>query len=80
MGNHIRPQSDFELSNTQVFKFEDGIGNCISDICKALSLNFSSEEIVIHNAKSSHERVTYSKATKRAIEDFYREDFDRYNY
>ncbi|PSJ48034.1 hypothetical protein C7H85_04345 [Zobellella endophytica] len=82
--NHIRPQSQFYLPGTRVFKLEDGMDSIIEQISKDISmqLNYDGFKIMDRKKKSgfSSKDVPISDFTLNHLEHFYAEDFFNFNY
>lgn len=78
--NHIRPQYQFEVENTKVFKLEEGFEKIIDYLEKNLKISFNYRYIPVTNKSKSNEPVQLSEDTKNLIQEFYKEDFVRYGY
>ncbi len=76
--NHFRPQHSFEIKGAEIFRFEDGISNCISKISERL--NIPCPSIEIHKKRSQNMKVKISKQDLKLIEHYYKKDFDLYSY
>lgn len=78
--NHIRPQSEFIIPESQLYKFEDGINNIIKDISDTFNLGLIGYENLhvmsrkkMNGYKSSD--IPLSQKSKKSIKEFYKEDF-----
>jgi hypothetical protein len=77
--NHIRPQVDLLPEGTKIFKLEDGIGAIIPYLDRIFGEERPDLEIP-HLLKSKREEVLISRQDARLISDYYREDFNRFDY
>jgi len=81
--NHIKPQSEFIVAGTDVFKFEDGVNNIIKAIDSKYKLGFEFfENVHVFDRKEisgySSSEICISEHSTRLIEDFYNQDFVRF--
>jgi len=80
--NHIRPQNEFIVPNTKVFKLEDGMEN-IQEYFKRthnidLEIGRKLDSSKFKIGESS--KIIMDNNKKLELEKFYSEDFDRFNY
>jgi hypothetical protein len=82
--NHLRPQHEFELPATVVYRLEDGLEAAVADLGVRLGLDLP-EEVphALSREKSSgvsSRDVELSDALEERLRDFYRADFERFGY
>jgi hypothetical protein len=82
--NHLRPQHEFEVPGTLVYRLEDGLGPVIADLDDRLGLDLPRE---VPHALSrqqavgvSSRDVPVSSTLEKRLREFYAEDFNRYGY
>lgn len=79
LDNHIRPQFQFVGPGVQIFKLEDGIDNCISDLINreilSAAINMPRRAMV-----SSGELVEPGPQAVDKIMRFYAQDFQQFGY
>lgn len=82
--NHLRPQHEFELPGTLVYRLEDGLGPIIADLDDRLGLDLPRE---VPHAQSrqraagiSSRDVPISSTLEKRLKEFYAEDYTRYGY
>ncbi|MBL6426564.1 MAG: sulfotransferase family 2 domain-containing protein [Maritimibacter sp.] len=77
--NHIRPQVDFIGPETAVFKLEDGVNVVLDHI--AANLGLKPIDVAPPRENSSEiQMIDVDRNTLDAIYDFYRRDFDDFDY
>lgn len=82
--NHLRPQSQFLLPGTEVYKLEHGLDRMAADLRDRFGLDLADE--IPHRlarAKKSgipSEKVEISPATEQRVREFYREDYEQFGY
>lgn len=83
LDNHIRPQSDFILNNTRVYKFEEGLQSAVENelalLCKKVPvINLPH----VNNAKNKSfiNNFDITEADKDKIYEFYKDDFSNFGY
>lgn len=76
--NHIRPQVEFISPSVDIFKFEDGIQQCIDNITAYSGL----EQRIILTREKLFEKtpIPARRDTFRRVADFYRNDFRKLDY
>jgi hypothetical protein len=82
--NHLRPQHEFILENTKIFKFEDTIHNIRNILNETFDLELIEKE-VFQNELSSKSGVrtsdiVLSSETLNKIQDLYKKDFEIFGY
>lgn len=82
--NHIRPQSQFYIPGTRVFKLEEGMNAIIEQISKEIStpLNYNGTKLLDRNKSSgfSSRDVPISTLALNHLNHFYSDDFSNFNY
>ena len=76
--NHFRPQHEFSIPGTEVFRFEDGLTPCFTRLQSVAGIAPPKEEI--HLKRSRPVRIKPGKLDIELIANFYKADFDRYGY
>ena len=79
MDNHIRPQVDFLLPDTDVFRIEDGIASALETAAGHLDLTLT-ETNTHTNRRDYREPVTWYPETRTRAIAFYQADFERFGY
>ncbi|QIX28186.1 sulfotransferase family protein [Nocardioides sp. JQ2195] len=84
LDNHLRPQSEFELPDTVVYRLEDSMETMVADLNKRFDLGLAEK---IPHALNSTKRsglsssdVEISPELDTRLRDVYAEDFRRYGY
>lgn len=77
--NHIRPQVDFLLEGTEIFRIENGLDKIIPHIDDIMTQSAPSLKIR-HMLKGKTEPVHIHREDLRVIFDFYAADFERFGY
>lgn len=84
--NHLRPQTEFYLPGTHIFKLEDGLNTRFANILEAhLGTPLAVKQVARRrdNRKWHAEesaRLTLSAATLSRVHETYGDDFDRFGY
>ena len=76
--NHFRPQNEFELPNTEVFRFEESVDSCIVALAGRLGTATPAKQI--WEKPSPFRDFVISPRDLARIEDAYAEDFAQYAY
>jgi len=82
--NHIRPQAEFVLPGSAVFKFEDGLADVIAKMNANWDLGLAAT--VPHEKNSgtkgaiSSRDVVLNDATRALVREFYAADFEAFGY
>lgn len=82
--NHLRPQHEFELPDTVVRRFEDGLPQALADLADRVGVPIDAP--LVHAKKSDRKRrlssrdVEVSPALEKLLREVYAEDFGRYGY
>lgn len=81
--NHLRPQVDFLVPGTQVYRLEDGMDQMVADLNGRHSLGLDAP--LAHSLRSderglSSSRVDVSDRLRARLLDFYAADVDRFGY
>ena len=77
-GNHIRPQHEFLLPETEVFRLEDGLDSAIRAVADRLSVPAPSAVPFENRSEPVTEGV--DDRTARAVEALYAMDYARFGY
>jgi len=85
LDNHLRPQHEFMLRQTAVYRLEDGLDAAVADLAGRLGVEI---DVEIHRRKSNanytdrlHSRdVQISPRLEDRLRDFYARDFRRFGY
>lgn len=87
IGNHIRPQHEFIGPKIRhVLKFEDGLETAIRQVLAAAGIDLKGDVVLdrinTRDDKGADKRlkVTMRDDTRAKIVNFYREDFERFDY
>jgi hypothetical protein len=86
LDNHIRPQSEFILPQTKIFKYEDGLGDRLIDQIESLAeisithRTFERRNDISTNAGRRSGETDISPSLRRRVEDFYARDFEMFGY
>lgn len=78
MDNHFRPQSEFECFDATVYRFEDGLSQCITDMNSKLGTQVSEELPVLNPSPPLDIRL--SEADRALIHRRYEADYERFEY
>lgn len=76
--NHIRPQHHFIAEDTEVFRLENGLQKPLEKLCTVLEI--PKVPVVPHSRKSADQILEISKQTLHKIIEFYKEDFNAFDY
>ncbi len=82
MNNHFRPQNEFEVFNPKIFKLENGF----EVLFKYVENELDSKKLGKYPDRiprpyfSKFYRVKWGKDTIELVNEFYKEDFKKYNY
>ena len=76
--NHIRPQVEFIHDSIEVFRFEEGLENMIQNVFEFCGIQVQDELPQIKRFKKK--QIGIRRSTLKKIEEFYRMDFDFFNY
>ena len=82
MNNHFRPQNEFEVFNPKIFKLENGF----EGLFKYVENELESKKLGKYPDRiprpyfSKFYRVKWGKDTIELVNEFYKEDFKKYNY
>ncbi|PPC74648.1 hypothetical protein C4K68_25380 [Pokkaliibacter plantistimulans] len=78
--NHIRPQNEFTLPGSDIFKLENGLESIISVLQSKLSVSLNYDERRVLDSKShsgvSSKSVSISDETLVILKDFYLKDYE----
>jgi hypothetical protein len=76
--NHIKPQVDFILDDTIIYKLEDGLELLLSDLKNKFSVaNFG--EIGFYN-RSEQKKIYISNQTYKLVSEMYQKDYEAFGY
>ena len=76
--NHMRPQAEFPIAGTEVFRLEDGLDRVRQRLQEVTGLSFPDEVPRENASRKSVTRITEAQAG--LIHAFYRQDFERFGY
>jgi len=79
LDNHLRPQSHFIAKGIKIFKFEDGLENIKSEICKTFCLD-SDTQLNHKNKNRAKKIVSWSSELRLTFNDLYKDDFSLFSY
>jgi hypothetical protein len=83
MDNHLRPQTDFWLAESQVFKLEDGFGEAFIDCLQArIGLPFAQRVVRrdMHADVTAPDYMSLDTELRKVIRNYYDVDFKRFGY
>ena len=84
LDNHIRPQYEFYLPGTAIYKLEDGFNNIIQDLAKKYKIEFTGEELRKMSRQKesgfSSSDVELNDTVKSMLNSIYHQDFEQFNY
>ena len=76
--NHLRPQYQFIEENVEIFKFETGIASIIKTVAKKLDIAVPKD--IPKKKQTKKEQVQFSLEALEAVNDFYKKDFELFDY
>jgi hypothetical protein len=76
--NHIRPQHEFPIDGTEVFRLEDGLDRVKARLREQTGSTLPDEISRENTSRKSATKI--SEAQAALIYDFYKEDFERFGY
>jgi hypothetical protein len=77
--DHIRPQSDFlDVAKCRVYRLEDGLDTIMGDL--AARWDVLPPDLTLHENGTRNNPFEIDLATRRRIDAFYAEDFERLGY
>ena len=78
-GNHLRPQSDFlGVEGCRIYRFEDGFDQIMADLAARWSMPHP--DVIPHANASRKTNFSVDAETRRMIDAFYAEDFEKLGY
>ena len=77
--SHLRKQSDYIGDGLKVYKYEAGLDIIAQDISKILSID-SETPFPIHNVSPRDKEIIWTSEARLACNEFYKEDFEQFNY
>ena len=83
MDNHLRPQADFWIPESHVFKLEDGFGHAFIERLEAgVSMRFSHRDMPrdMHSGTAAADFATIDTALREQVRHYYDVDFIRFGY
>jgi len=84
LDNHLRPQVEFRLPNTTIYKLEQGFDSIIQDLENRHQLKLSYDGVKVFTRDKisgySADKATLNQATKELIYRQYSEDFRCFDY
>ncbi|WP_460465946.1 sulfotransferase family 2 domain-containing protein [Arthrobacter pigmenti] len=82
--NHLRPQIDFHIPGTFIYKLEDGLENIVNELNDRFDCGLETEIPKIYDSKArtgySSKDVALSTRMEQGIRETYREDFRLFGY
>jgi hypothetical protein len=82
--NHVRPQVDFMVDGTRVYRFEDGLEAAVADLNERFGLDVVTE---VPRVRTGHGTTGFSSGDvqisdrlREEITQFYRRDYESYGY
>lgn len=78
LDNHLRPMHEFIDERVEIFKYENGLDPVVEKARKHLGLNEA--EPLDRVNQSKRDKVKWRTKTIRAVNTFYRLDFERFEY
>lgn len=79
--NHIRPQWTFVSDRMRIFRFEEGMGNILRQVCADLSIE--PPENTPHALSSDNpqkKEIVWDRAEILRMQEFYQNDFKQFGY
>jgi hypothetical protein len=84
LDNHLRPQHEFHLPNSVVYRLEDGMDAMVADLNERFGLALSTEIPRVLDSTTRGQvpssQVEISPGLEGRLKSFYAEDFSRYGY
>jgi hypothetical protein len=80
LDNHIRPQNEFPLASSEIFRFEDGMDRVMRAVAERLDMPPPKQEEPRHLNSSPEMALEMSEEFVAEIRDFYKEDYRLYGY
>lgn len=84
LDNHLRPQSEFQLHGSLIYRLEDGLDRVVENLNArfALGLRPAIPKVMDRKATSGtySKNVQISPALERRIKEFYHQDFTTFGY
>lgn len=80
LDNHVRPQWEFTGSGVEVLKYEDGLPAITTRIADILGVEPPADLPRVHDTSSGDISVTWDLQDRLRVQDFYRRDFDLFEY
>ena len=78
LSNHLRPQHEFPIEGTEVFRLEDGLQPLREKLCELTGIPMSEE--IRHDNRSKKTRSNLTEANAELIHEFYARDFEVFGY
>lgn len=82
--NHFRPQTEFYTPGAEVYRFEDGLQNVVNKLNDRHNLSLETEIPKLKDAKKrtgfSSSDVVVTPEIDKKIKDFYRKDYEMFDY
>lgn len=76
--NHLRPQHEFLLDGTEVFRFEDGVAKVVKSVMDRMGLTPAMP--VPHSNPSAEIKVRVTLEAMARVKSFYAADFEKLGY
>lgn len=76
--NHLRPQHEFPWRDPEVFRLEDGLQSLFGAVSARIGHTIRYDEMRLLASGRSQSQTTAK--TRQFVNDFYREDFERFGY
>lgn len=78
LDNHLRPQVEFISKDIEIFRFEQGISDIMNQVAERIEAE--KPHNVIHKKSSNRIPVYWSLQAIHLVNDFYKSDFESFNY
>lgn len=82
--NHIRPQVEFLIGGSRVYRLEDGFDAAVRDLNERYDLGLPEQVARVRSSEKSRGRsskdVEVSESLERRLTEFYARDFQRFGY
>lgn len=75
LDDHIRPQHEFEVEGTKIFKFEEGLENIVNFLGNFFRISFNYRYMPKANISNIETPISISDNSIESIYEFYKEDF-----
>jgi hypothetical protein len=84
LDNHLRPQHEFLLPQSQLYRLEDGLESVVADLNERFDVGLTSAVLQamtsVKRAGVSSSAIELSDRVRSAVRSLYAEDFSRFDY